>query len=686
MKIIILRLLLIFSFLATQLPIISGSAFWPGQAVVSETTIFWWSATDSPVTPFAASELRSYLYKMTGVYLKVAPRDEPGCNPDGVLIVYRDYSFPELNCPVLEIQDSWNIQVNNGFTFLTGNNPRGTLYAVYAFLEKHGVRFYAPNFSFYQGMAEQVPQRSSIRLLPFEEMQSPSFTYRRKYVEEGWSHTLTTTVALIDWMAKNRLNTLVFPTNYQGMGMTTWDTWRADLIPELKKRGIILEVGGHGYQNFLPPSTYKPVHPEWFGGNQEPVVGINTNPPANVFRITNNEAMDVFLDNVVEYLQTHPEIQIFDIWPPDGTKWIMSDIDQLGSVPNAQAYVTQKLEERLTELEINVKLEVIAFRLAAEPPTSNYMYSPEVIVDIAPYDRSYRELISDPNNEKNVYFNKLISRWGASGFQGVLSMYEYYRKYSWHSWPNVFSNLIRAEIPYYKSQNINGFGIYSEPDDWVTYELVHYLTAALSWNAQLDSDRFIQSYLWLRYGDAWLKMKSYFSMAEEAGRQMFTSPAGEFGNLVTVLQVRDTLFSAQQELIMAGQAANQPQAKFLIDALMIVHAYTMNDIDISYYLLQGNQSRSNEAKEKVHSFIEVYRFNGIILQNYFSIFRYDPTITRLSVNWVYKDYRTAFDPDPRVHKQLVYLPIITTLNGIVDLDEYLEPFDDQPPLPVPIFQ
>lgn len=681
MKFIILRLLLISSFLITQMPIISAGAFLPEQTVVFETTIFWWSTTDSPVTPFAASELRSYLYKMTGVYLKVAPHDEPGCNPDGVLIVYRDYSFPKLNCPILEIQDSWNIQVNDGFTFLTGNNPRGTLYAVYAFLEKHGVRFYAPNFSFYQGMAEQVPQRSSIRLLPFEEMQSPSFMYRRKYVEEGWSHTLTTTIALIDWMAKNRLNTLVFPTNYQGMGMTTWDTWRADLIPELKKRGIILEVGGHGYQNFLPPSTYKPVHPEWFGGNQEPVVGVNTNPPANVFRITNDDAMDAFLNNVVEYLLTHPEIQIFDIWPPDGTKWIRSDIDQLGSVPNAQAYVTRKLEERLSMEGINIKLETIAYWLSITPPDADYMYGPNTLIDIAPYDRSYRELISDPNNEKNAYYNQIMTTWGTSAFQGDLSIYEYYRKYSWHSWPNVFLNLIQAEIPYYNSKNINGFGIYSEPDDWITYEPVHYLTAALSWNAQLDSNRFIDSYLWLRYGDAWFMMKAYFSVVEDAGRQMFTGPAGEFGNLVTVRQVRDTLFSAQQELILARQFADQPQAKFIIDALFISQIYTMNDIDISYYLLMENQPRAVEAREKAHSYIDTYRFNGIILQNYFSIYRYDPTITRLSVNWVYKDYRTAFDPDPRVRKQLVYLPIVTTIKGDVDLNEYLEPFDDQVPDP-----
>ena len=52
--------------------------------------------------------------------------------------------------------------------------------------------------------------------------------------------------------------TLVIPTDYQGHGRVKWDNWRDALTPELQKRGILIEVGGHGYQNFLKgmkPST-----------------------------------------------------------------------------------------------------------------------------------------------------------------------------------------------------------------------------------------------------------------------------------------------------------------------------------------------------------------------------------------------------------------------------------------------
>lgn len=69
-------------------------------------------------------------------------------------------------------------------------------------------------------------------------------------MEEGWSHTVDNLPQLIDWMAKQRLNILVYPYDYVALGLVEWDTWREQLIPELERRDMILEVGGHGYDSF----------------------------------------------------------------------------------------------------------------------------------------------------------------------------------------------------------------------------------------------------------------------------------------------------------------------------------------------------------------------------------------------------------------------------------------------------
>lgn len=193
----------------------------------------------------------------------------------------------------------------------------------------------------------------------------------------------------------------------------------------------------------------------------------------------------------------------------------------------------------------------------------------------------------------------------------------------------------------------------------------------------MDSERLVASYLWLRYGSAHLKMKRYFSLVEDAGRKMFTSPGGEFGNLNAVREARDALVSAQQELFLSMQAADQPQAKFMINALMINHTYALADIDVSYYQLLSDPARTAEAKEKLRVLINTNRFTGVILQCIYSIRRHDPSVVRASLEWVYQDYRGALGK--AAGKRTQASPGADVQGKGTDSDEVLKPFEDQAP-------
>src|SRR2546429_8770726 len=97
----------------------------------------------------------------------------------------------------------------------------------------------------------------------------PKLKFRKIYVEEGHSHTPENLAQIVEWMPKVGFNTLVVPANYQGAGRVMWDTFRERVTPECQKRGITIEVGGHGYQNFLNSDMEGgklfDQHPEWFG-------------------------------------------------------------------------------------------------------------------------------------------------------------------------------------------------------------------------------------------------------------------------------------------------------------------------------------------------------------------------------------------------------------------------------------
>src|SRR5207248_6577399 len=132
-------------------------------------------------------------------------------------------------------------------------------------------RFLAPSFALYEGSAEIIPPKSHFQLAFDHGVQKPALKFRKIYVEEGHSHTPENLAQIVEWMPKVGFNTLVVPTNYQGAGRVMWDNFRERVAPECQKRGITIEVGGHGYQNFLNAEMEDgklfAQHPEWFGQN-----------------------------------------------------------------------------------------------------------------------------------------------------------------------------------------------------------------------------------------------------------------------------------------------------------------------------------------------------------------------------------------------------------------------------------
>ncbi|MDQ3855012.1 MAG: DUF4838 domain-containing protein, partial [Chloroflexota bacterium] len=486
--------------------------------------------------------------------------------------------------------------------------------------------------------AELVPQRAAVQIPLVSVRSEPSLKYRRKYVEEGLSHTPASLKALIDWMAKNRLNVLVYPHDYQNLGYTRWDLWREQLAPELGKRGLTLEVGGHGYQSFLSAADYRASHPDWFPSADEPVA--NGSPPATVFHVTNAEALGQYIRNVVSYLQARPEIGIFDAWPPDNARWAKSDIDRLGSIPNANAYVTMKLSNAIQQTLPHVRVETVAYGAATRPPSEQYMYDVDTIIDFAPHNRSYTQLISDPSSSSNSNYVSLITDWRA-GFGGNISLYEYYRKYTWHSLPVVLPKLIGQEVPYYDSIGVNGFGIYSEPADWLTYELTHRLVAALSWDTSLDPSAYVTRYVTERYGPAAGAVASYLSHVESAGRAIFSGAWGSYGSLAAMTDARASYLRARDAMDAARTtvAGTSPES-FLLTRLSRNVAFALADTEISYYQLSGDRASASAARERAWALLQAHRFDGIILKDWYLTRRYPVELASAERAWTHLLYRT----------------------------------------------
>ncbi|MDQ3811269.1 MAG: DUF4838 domain-containing protein [Chloroflexota bacterium] len=615
-----------------------------GQGLGATVDLLWWSADASPVPSFAASELQRYLERITGVVLSVR-NAQLALAGDGarsaLALVPRgwkdDAVLPEqlarLEADLFstsEPGDAFALRGSGNLLILAGASHRGTLYAAYELLRRLGVRFFAPTFPFYTTSAELVPRMPFVLLPRLDVVARPALSLRRKYVEEGWSHTPGTLVRLIDWMAKNRLNVLVYPYDYQGLGLVRWDTWRDRLMPELERRGLLLEVGGHGYQSFLPPPHYAAEHPGWFEAGDDGAWLAN-------FDASSDEAQRAYVGNVLAYLAERPEIAIFDAWPADAVGWPRRAIDHFGGIPNTQAAITNRLADAAQEARLHTRIEALAYAVTGTlgAPDPSYAYRSSVIIDVATYDRSHAEPIfggSPPNKQ----YARVIEQWRVAYPGNEVGIHEYYRRYAWRSLPVALPRLIGEDVAYYCSRGASGLGFYSEPADWLTYELNHLLAAALVWDSRLDVAAWLKSHLVERYGPAAGVVGQCMGLLEEAGRLLFDRPAGDFMSAAKVAGARERYARARSLL---GRPAG-----VLLEGLVSSLDYALADLDISYFsVVEPDPSRRHAARETVARFLQQRRFDGIALPNLYSLRRCAETaVDRPATHWVYDLYRARW--------------------------------------------
>lgn len=591
---------------------------------------------------FAAGELRAYLERITGTAGIVneafaARPEDPSAQTYPVQIDIGPRmcasastrrstpNRPSANAPhpLLSAQhgkEAFALDVHTSRATIVGNSGRAILYGVYALLEHLGVRFFAPRFAFYEDLAEYVPRQRMLAPSPLRRLEQPSFSLRRKYVEEGWSYTAQNMVQLVDWMAKSRLNTLVVPFDYRMRGVTRWDDFREIVTPELKKRGMWLEVGGHGYNSFLPPRADQPAN--WKDGS------------ANVFRVSNGPAVKAYISRVVAYLKSRPEIDIFDAWPPDNATWGRRTLRRFGSPSDAQSHIANELVRAFRNENLDVRVEVVGYRPTVDPP-ERIALDPSVIVDIAPYDRSQSESLVNPRHPKNKRYAALIRRWRAARFQGLVGVYAYYRRYSFRSLPLLLLQQIGSEIPYHHREGAQGLGMYAEPADWIVFEPVHWLVARLSWNVR-DKEA-LSTYLRERYGNAANHVARYFDYAEQAARALCSVPGGAYDELPRVEAALEAFQAAQNSLRDARASRNRSSK--LRDQLIDHLDYALSDTQMSLADVRGERAQREHNRRKVHRYVERHYRSGLLLRDYRVLKRIDPSVTKKDIPKIIGAYR-----------------------------------------------
>ena len=221
----------------------------------------------------AAKELQKYLALIAGDDAAVAATFHVGQTPEALAVFglarWTDLKIDEvLYC------------IKGGEVWLAGAAPRGTLYAVYEFLEReYGVRFFTAD-------DELVPACRPFRLPP----EGTAWRYAPDFVQRSAAYT-TINNERPDFAAKLRNNYFYVPSSEEWGGFDGLIGWC------------------HTLDQFLPAAKYYQAHPEWYSLWH----GVRLGGPQFQMCLTNREMRAELIKVVREKLRENPNSHFISV-------------------------------------------------------------------------------------------------------------------------------------------------------------------------------------------------------------------------------------------------------------------------------------------------------------------------------------------------------------------------------------
>ncbi|MGD8239010.1 MAG: DUF4838 domain-containing protein [Armatimonadota bacterium] len=460
---------------------------------------------------FAAAELQKYLRQISGATLKVATKAEAAGGAriliGGAADVQRRYGYADLGPEVL------TVYTTGDDLELAGTDDRGTLYAVYDFLEEElGCRWLAPGPDW-----EEVPTRPTIAVSDIDRVEGPVMRYRflrMTVVGEpaSWSdYTMS-------WAVKNKIN----------IG-TGWPP--AELSEEITKRGGFRAwMSPHTIRRLLNVEQHFDEHPEWYalrGGKRAKIERAQ-------LCTTNPEVVEVMAARLGEMFDARPEVDFVALGQADGTAfcecekctaldtgeiWPSSSGREVPVITERWLGFVNAVGRRLQQTHPGKKIYTLAYHQTFRPPDPEAIKpEPNVIIQVVNSRPNYVCFVHRFEKEgcaHHVKFRKGLEQWVAVTPGGVM-VYEYTPHSTFCSMPFPAPRKFAADIKYLHRAGVVGYEGQSSPNNWGTYGFNLYTIAKMTWDPELDADALVKDYCDSAFQEASAPMQRFVA-AIEAG-------------------------------------------------------------------------------------------------------------------------------------------------------------------------
>ncbi len=496
-------------------------------------------AEPTPAERHAAEELQRFLKEITGAQLPVR---EAGALPAHAILVGRDAEAGRLAPDV-----DWAALGHEGLVvctagphlLLAGGRPRGTLYAVYSFLQNDlGCRWFTPDCS-------RIPKRSRLVVPDLHRTFVPPLEYRESYEYCAFDG---------DWSARN------------------FNNGQSPRVTDAHGGKVIYSGFVHPFYPLLPPEKHFAKHPEWYSERN----GKRTHDRAQLC-LTNPEVVAAVTEAVRAQLHRHPEATIISVSQNDWhgccecAKCKAVD-DEEGSHSGTLIRFVNQVAENIEKEFPNVVVDTLAYQYTRKPPL-HVRPRPNVIVRLCSIECCFTHPLE--RCPQNRSFVEDIVGW--SRICKRLYIWDYVTNFAHYLLPYPNLDVLEPNIRFFIAHGVRGVfeeGAYQTPGAEMM-ELRAYMMAQLLWNPAYGAVRARDEFLDGYYGPAAAPIRRYLRLMhdkverEKIHLRCYVQPGAPCFTPELIAKA-ETLFTEAERL-----AVKQPEVLKRVRTAHLAVQYTM---------------------------------------------------------------------------------------------------------------
>jgi len=429
----------------------------------------------------AARELAGFLGQITGATFELTTQSKAGVS--GLFVgaaaakqVDERFSLDGLGAEGIVLKTVGDHLI------LAGGPPRGTLYAVYTFLEDQlGCRWWASTES-------TIPRKPTLSAGEIDVRYVPPLEYRSAFWFDAFDG---------DWAVRNKCN---------------GQSHRLDA-----RRGgrHIYEGFVHTFYPLIPPQKYFAEHPEWFSE----IKGQRSTDRAQLC-LTNEDMRKELVKNLKERLRANPAATIASVsqndWHGNCQCKDCAAIEQEEGSPAGLMLRFVNAVAADIEAEFpQVALSTLAYQYTRKPPAITKP-RPNVIVQLCSIECSFCKPLAD---ERNKAFRDDIVGW--SKIADRLYIWDYTTNFRHYVMPHPNLRVLGPNVRFFADHHVKGIfeqGAYQSYGAEMA-ELRAWVLARLLWDPNRDGQKLIDEFIDGYYGPAAPGIRAYLQLTHDTVEQ-----------------------------------------------------------------------------------------------------------------------------------------------------------------------